>query len=116
MNDNVVSFDQARKEILTEKLRNQTTTCESSVTKGIPLLPDPSYNVIDVRWYTMGRGVQMRNEPIGVVLVEDWSQQYVWAAMGTGKCPQNIAGWGASISKEVAEATFGYKIPDYKER
>lgn len=74
------------------------------------------YNVIDVRWYTMGRDGAMRNEPIGVVLVEDWNKRYVWAAMGTGKDPQNIAAWGAHLSKEVAEAMFGYQLLDYKER
>jgi len=112
MDDNIYSFDQARN----EKLRTQTTTCKGSVPDRGHLLPDPSYNIIDVRWFSMGKGVQMRREPIGIVLVEDWSKQYVWAAMGTGKDPQNIAGWGSNISKEMAEAAFGYKIPDYKER
>ena len=110
MNGNVVDFNVAK----FKKLNEQITTCRPIDDK--PLVPDPAYNIIDVRWYKMSNGDMERREPIGVILVEDWNGRYVWAAMGTGQDPQNIAAWGAHLTREVAEAMFGYEMPDYKVR
>ena len=74
----------------------------------------PMYNVIDVRWYSNKR-IQVTNEPIGIVLVEEPHSHKVFAVIGNGKDPQQIAAWGTHIPRQMAEGIFDYQMPDYKE-
>jgi hypothetical protein len=81
------------------------------------VVPDTNMKVIDSTWFTPGGGQHL----VGVVLCEDLTMKYVQAYIGTDNhystqegSEQRIAKWGAKITKQHAEALFGYQMPDYK--
>ena len=75
---------------------------------------DDIYDVIDIRWFSNNRINADQNEPIGIVLVEDYNCNTVTAIIGNGRDPQNIAAWGSKIDRRMAEGIFGYAMPNYK--
>lgn len=102
--DNVVNFPGRKEEVVETK--NKEIFGEHTHV----------YNIIDIRWFTNNRIKAKVEEPIGVVLVEDHYTKNVYAVIGNGKDPQDIAAWGTQIDRKMAEGIFDYEMPDYKVR
>ena len=102
MANNIVQFPDRKGEVITNN------------NEAIFGVDTPMYNIIDVRWFSNKR-VQVTKDPIGIVLVEEPNQHKVFAVIGNGKDPQQIAAWGTHITREMAEGIFEYQMPDYKE-